>query len=117
MGRPPVEFDSEQIKQVEHLAAVLTQVQIADFFSISDNTLRKIMERQEEVSSAYKRGRAKAVASVATSLLKQAQQGSYQHQSLYLRTQAGWTENAPQQTELPPLTINVVDATPKPDLS
>ena len=59
-GRPIVEFTPEQITQLEALAAVLTKGQIADYFSISETTLRAIEDRQPEVSDAYKKGRVPA---------------------------------------------------------
>ena len=54
-GRPMIEFTDEEITQLEALAAVLTKGQIADYFGISETTLRAIEERQPEVSDAYKK--------------------------------------------------------------
>jgi hypothetical protein len=116
-GRPRTVLTPEQTKEVETLAAVLNQQQIADYLGIPHRTFQAILERDEDVSASYKRGRAKAIGSVSQSLLKSARDGNTTAQIFYLKTQAGWREHAPEQTELPPLTINVVDATPKPDLS
>jgi hypothetical protein len=112
-GRPKTELTPEQVRELETLAAVLNQAQIADYLGIPDRTLRAIMQRDEGVSAAYKRGRAKAIGTVSQSLLKSAREGNTTAQIFYLKTQAGWREHAPEQTELPPMTINVVDATPK----
>ena len=65
-GRPPVVFDEAQTAQVEALAAVLSKGQMADYFGISETTLRQIEERQPEVSDAYKRGKAKAIGNVSS---------------------------------------------------
>jgi hypothetical protein len=112
-GRPRTELTPDQVRELETLAAVLNQAQIADYLGIPDRTLRAIMERDEIVSAAYKRGKARAIQRVAASLIEKAVEGNAPQQIFYLKTQGGWKEQAPEQKELPPLTINVVDATPK----
>jgi len=106
-GRPPVVFDEAQTAQVEALAAVLSKGQMADYFSISENTLREIEERQPEVSEAYKRGKAKAIGNVAKNLINQAQMGNISAAIFYLKTQAGWKEDKDPERELPPINIVV----------
>jgi hypothetical protein len=91
-GRPPVVFDEAQTAQVEALAAVLSKGQMADYFNISETTLREVESRQPEVSDAYKRGKAKAVGNVAKNLIQQAQNGNITAAIFYLKTQAGWKE-------------------------
>lgn len=91
-GRPPVVFDDAQTAQVEALAAVLSKGQMADYFGISETTLREIENRQPEVSDAYKRGKAKAIGNVAKNLISQAQAGNISAAIFYLKTQAGWKE-------------------------
>lgn len=91
-GRPPVVFDDAQTAQVEALAAVLSKAQMADYFGISETTLRQVEERQPEVSDAYKRGKAKAIGNVAKNLIQQAQTGNISAAIFYLKTQAGWKE-------------------------
>lgn len=91
-GRPPVEFDQEQIILVEKLASVLSKAQLSDYFGISENTFRAVEERQPEVSEAYKRGKGRAIASVAGNLVNQAQNGNVTAAIFYLKTQAGWKE-------------------------
>jgi hypothetical protein len=58
-GRPLVVFDAAQTAQVEALAAVLSKGQMADYFSISETTLREVESRQPEVFDAYKRAKPK----------------------------------------------------------
>lgn len=91
-GRPQIELTPAQAKEVETLAAVLNQQQIAAYFGFSEKTLRTIMERDEQVFTAYHRGRAKAIASIAKSVIVEAQSGNMVAAKLYLSTQAGWTE-------------------------
>jgi hypothetical protein len=92
MARPRKELTKEQIDQVEKLAAVLNQDQLADFLGMSPRTFRERMTDTPEVSAAYKKGRSAGVASVATGLLKQARDGNTTAAIFYLKTQAGWRE-------------------------
>jgi len=92
MGRKPKELTDEQTVQVEALAAYLTQDQIADYFGISDRTFREMMGRDPSISSAYKRGKAKAIGTVAQGLLQKARSGDTTSAIFYLKTQAGWRE-------------------------
>ena len=105
-GRPIVEFDQSQIAQVEALAAVLSKGQMADYFGISENTLRAIEDRQPEVFEAYQKGRGKAIASVGSNLITQARKGSTAAAIFYLKTQAGWKEDRVEERELPPMIVN-----------
>ena len=91
-GRPPVVFDQDQIIMVEKLASVLTKKQLADYYGISETTFREVEKRQPEVSVAYQKGRGKAIASVASNLVNQAQNGNVTAAIFYLKTQAGWKE-------------------------
>lgn len=106
-GRPPIVFDEAQTAQVEALAAVLSKGQMADYFNISENTLREIEERQPEVSEAYKRGKAKAIGNVAKNLISQAQMGNITAAIFYLKTQAGWKEDKEAERDLPPINVIV----------
>ena len=91
-GRPAVEFDQDKINLVEKLAAVLTKAQLSDYLGISENTFRAVEDRQPEVSEAYKRGKGRAIVSVASNLVNQAQNGNTTAAIFYLKTQAGWKE-------------------------
>lgn len=94
MGRKKIELKPEQIKEVETLAAVLTVEQIADYFSISRKTFYNLMERNEEIFTHYKKGRAKAVQNIAQNLIKKAQNGDLGAQIFFLKTQAGWKDTS-----------------------
>ena len=92
MARPQKKLDDKQIAQVEALAAYLTLEQISDYFGITRPTFDAICERQPEVFLHYKKGKSKAVASIASNLIKQAQDGNTTAAIFYLKTQAGWKE-------------------------
>lgn len=111
-GRPQVVFDKDQVLQYEQLAAVLNKGQIADFFNVSETTLREVEKRQPEVSEAYKKGRSNAIASVGSNLIQMAQKGNTTAAIFYLKTQAGWSENNEEETESPSFAINVESAAP-----
>ena len=91
-GRPMIKFSEEQKKEVETLAAVLSTEQIADYFGISRRVFFDILDRDEEVSALYKKGKARAVGFVAQNLIQKARTGDLGAQIFYLKTQAGWKE-------------------------
>jgi DNA-binding XRE family transcriptional regulator len=94
MGRPPIKLSEDQTREVETLAALLTQEQIADYLGIARNTFRAICDRDAKVSARYKRGKARAIAHVANGLLTKARAGDTTSAIFYLKTQAGWREKA-----------------------
>jgi len=104
-GQPPIELTDEQKSQVEALAAYLNSEQIADYLGFGRTTFYAIMKRDPEVGERYKRGRAKAVGSVAQSIIQQATSGNTTAGIFYLKTQAGWKESAPEIASLPTLNI------------
>lgn len=108
-GRPPIVFDKAQTAQVEALASVLSKGQLADYFSISETTLREIEKRQPEVSDAYKKGKAKAIGSIASGLIAQAKKGNITAAIFYLKTQAGWKEAKENERPPQPIEINFVN--------
>lgn len=106
-GRPRTELTEGQIAELETLAAVLNQDQIADYMGIPSRTLRAVLSRDELVSAAYKKGRAKAIGRVAQSLLRSATDGNTTAQIFYLKTQAGWKETETEAQDLPPVVIQL----------
>ena len=106
-GKPRVTFDNNQIDQVEKLSAMLSKSQLSDYFGISENTFRAIENRQPEVSEAYKKGKSKAIATVAASLLKQAQKGNMTAAIFYLKTQGQYKEDQVVEMEIPPINITL----------
>ncbi len=92
MGRKPKTLTDEQAVQVEALAAYLSQDQISDYFGITRPTFAAMIERDPEIALRYKRGKAKAIGTVAQGLLQQARDGNITAAIFYLKTQAGWRE-------------------------
>ena len=106
-GRPAIEFTEEQTIELKALASVLTKGQLADYFSISETTLRAIEARQPEVSDAYKKGKVNQIASMGSNLVKLAKAGNVAANIFYLKTQAGWREAEPPPQEIPAFNIIV----------
>lgn len=106
-GQPPIVFSDEQVIELKALAAVLTKGQIADYFGISEKTLRAIEARQPEVSTAYKKGRVKQISDMGSNLVKLATDGNVAANIFYLKTQGGWKEEQPEAQEIPPINIIV----------
>lgn len=92
MARPRKALTKEQMQQLEALAAVLTQEQIADYFGIGRTTFHEMMKRDPKVSEHYKKGKAKAIVNVSGNLINQAKSGNTAAAIFYLKTQAGWRE-------------------------
>lgn len=97
-GRPKVVLTDEQRKEVSTLAAILNAEQIADYFGISRTTFFQILDRDEEVSVLYKKGRAKAIGNAAKNIITASNAGSVSASIFYLKTQGGWKET--QQLDL-----------------
>lgn len=98
-----IDLTDEQIVQLSRLARYLTTDQIADVFGFTDRTLRKKMHNDPRIRSAYKRGKARAIRSVARSLITMATKGKNVSAAIfYLKTQAGWreTEHIPASSEI-----------------
>ena len=108
-GKPRIVLTPEQIDQVEKLAAVLNQQQIADYFGFSEDTFLAMKKRDPEVLRAYKRGKAKAIGTIGGNLINQAKDGNVTAAIFYLKTQAGWKET--QEVTVPEgITVTIVDA-------
>ncbi len=97
-GRPKTVLTEKQIAELKTLSAVLNKEQLADYFGISHVTLKAIEKRQPEVSFAYKKGKAKAIANIAGNLIAKANSGNIPAQMFYLKTQAGWKETTRIET-------------------
>jgi len=110
-GKPPIVFNDDQVIELKALAAVLTKGQIADYFGISETTLRAIESRQPEVSDAYKKGRVKQISNMGSNLVKLATEGNVAANIFYLKTQGqgAWQEQQSEAQEIPPINI-VVDS-------
>ena len=114
-GRPVKVLTETDVTKLEALACVLTKSQVADYFGMTEKTLRALEERQPEVNTAYRKGKAMAIASVATSLYDQAMAGNFHAMKFYLQTQAGWSEKRALDFDIRPAedrdwTVHIVRA-------
>ena len=92
-GRPLTALTDAQRAEVETLAAVLNAEQIADFLGIGRTTFFAILNRDEDLSERYKRGKARAIGAVAQSLVTKARAGNVTAMIFFLKTQGGWRES------------------------
>jgi predicted RNA binding protein with dsRBD fold (UPF0201 family) len=92
MPPKPIELTDIQRQEIETLAALLNQEQIADYLGIGRTTFHRLMQRDPDVAERYKRGKARAIAHVARGLLMKARAGDTVSSIFYLKTQAGWRE-------------------------
>lgn len=100
-GRPPTVLTAKQIDQVEALAAVCTKAQLAAYFGVTEKTFRAIEQRQPEVFTAYRRGKARAISEIGSALIQKALEGDIRAMQFYLKTQAGWSEKNAIELSLP----------------
>ncbi|MDB9861838.1 helix-turn-helix domain-containing protein [Litorivicinus sp.] len=105
-----VVFSPSDIDQVESLAAGLSVEQVAHYFGIGKTTFYEVAKRQPELLERYKQGKAKRIAQYVSIVHDKILDGNIDLLKLYLRTQAGWTENRfeGEVRELPPIQITVV---------
>ena len=82
----PSEADAQQVRDL--VAAGLSQQEIADLLGI--NTMALHRHYKYELNT----GKTATIAKIAGNLIQAACSGHFQSQAFYLRTQAGWTENA-----------------------
>lgn len=92
MPRAPINLTPDQVREVETLAALLSQDQIADYFGFGRTTFHEIMKRDPAVAEHFIRETAKAIAQVANGLLQKARNGCTTSSIFHLITQAGWRE-------------------------
>ena len=120
-GRPAKTLEQDQIAEIETLAGVLNKEQLADYFGITAKTFRAIEQRQPEVFTAYRKGKAKAIERAASALMKGVERGDMRAIQFFLKTQAGWTEkhalevSAMHQNEDWDGKIEIVRVEPGPD--
>ena len=91
-GRPVKTLTPDQIEEVHELAAVLNKSQLAEYFGMTEKTFRAVEERQPEVFTAYRQGKAKAIAFAASKLMNMVKHHNLRAIQFFLKTQAGWTE-------------------------
>ena len=91
-GRPQKRLKAEQVQEIRTLAAILSKDQIASYFGMTEKTLSAVSERQPEVFTAYRQGKAQAILKASSALLRAVEEGDMRAIQFFLKTQAGWTE-------------------------
>ena len=89
----------EQRSELKTLGAVLNQQQLADYFGFTKETLSQIFKRDQEALLMYKKGKSRAIADIAGSLISKARDGDTASAIFYLKTQAGWREVSRDEVE------------------
>jgi len=89
----------EQKGELKTLGAVLNQQQLADYFGFDRDTLKEIFKRDAEALRQYKKGKSRAIADIAGSLISKARDGDTASAIFYLKTQAGWREVSRDEVE------------------
>jgi len=74
---------------------------MAAHFDVTEKTLRAIEQRQPEVFTAYRRGKARAIADVGSALFRKALEGDIRAMQFYLKTKGGWSEKNAIELSLP----------------
>ena len=114
MPRSPITLTEAERHEIETLAALLNQDQIADYLGLSRPTFHEIRKRDPDIAERYKRGKARAIAHVANGLLQKARSGDTTSMIFYLKTQAGWREtDRPEQAGPEPAPVAVGDGSAK----
>ena len=114
-GRPSKILSREQLEEVTELAAILKKTQLAEYFGMTEKTFRAVEERQPEVFTAYRKGRAHKIARVASQLMKATERGDMRAIQFFLKTQGGWSEKNQLQIEAAYLLNTTVKNPPKPN--
>lgn len=96
-GRPPIILTDEQKKKVKQMASVCTTQQIADYLGVSRPVFFDILNRDEEVSILYKKGRVEGHNIVAGKLMDKIQNGDVTAMIFYLKTQSKWSNDKEEE--------------------
>jgi len=106
-GRPPIILTDEQKKKVKQMASVCTIQQIADYLGVSRPVFFDILNRDEEVSILYKKGRVEGHNIVAGKLMDKIQNGDVTAMIFYLKTQSKWSNDKEEEIKDNKLEITV----------
>lgn len=101
MGRPRKTLTSKQLDELETIAPILSQDQIADYFSISRTTFHQMMDREPGISARYKKGRSRTIKDLGQGLIQKALGGDSASAMFYLKCQAGWKEKSQHEISGP----------------
>jgi hypothetical protein len=100
-GRPPLVITDEIIEKAESLAASgLTMEEIADCLNMGSTTLYEKKIEYPEFAAAIKRGKSKGIGMMANNLVELAKAGNAAANIFFLKSRAGWREDAGWLNEL-----------------
>ena len=85
-------FSDDELDQVERLAGLLNQEQLANYFGMTSNVFTQCVNDDPRLDVAYRTGRAHTISQVAQTLVRKALDGDTQSLIFYLKTQGRWTE-------------------------
>ena len=84
-GRPQKMLSKEQIHEVRALAAMLSKEQIASYLGMTEKTLSAVFQRQPEVFTAYRQGKAQAILKASSALLRAVEEGDMRAIQFFLK--------------------------------
>lgn len=101
-----IDFDNALVEEYAFLG--LTENQIADAFGVSRSTISRRKREDDTFDTAFKKGRAKGVATVSSALMDQIEGGSVRATMYYLNSKGGWSEAGNlEKQDIPPMVIQV----------
>jgi hypothetical protein len=79
--------------EVERLAQICDEDQIAHILGIKPHEFEAVMERQPQVKEAMRRGKARCIVDIGAKVVGQARGGNLKAAMFYLERKAGWTKH------------------------
>ena len=80
----------KELREIEHLARVLTLEQIAHYKGLLVSDFEALMQQEPKIETHYYRGLATGIAETGESLLSKASKGNFFAQQFYLEAKGGW---------------------------
>ncbi len=97
-GKLKRRFTLLELKELERCAMFMTLQDLADYYQIERESFKRMLERQPEALSVFKKGKAYGNRVVASKLMQKALSGDLGAMIFYLKTRARWSEY--QKTQL-----------------
>lgn len=94
-------LDDNEIEKLKELAPALSHAQLAEYFGMSDNCLRRMFKREPELLEAYNKALLDASSRMISQLYTNGMDGDFQSMKLWLSQRAGWTEKSRQEISGP----------------
>ena len=118
-GKPPIVITAEHLRQAEELAGYgLSRAQIAAVLGLAERTLREKASKDDELSAALSRGKAKAAAIVGKALFLRAKDGDVPAIRWWEMTREGRSEKQQASVEVSgpdngPVQVEITEARAK----